>query len=281
MTYEITWITASFGWRAATGPDWNGSSTGTFTDLFDFGRTFNMSYETYMLVAEEYRAEIDALPNVTVTGRPEPEADIDLLAWTLPSIASQGDLITPVVTIRNNGLGSVIKATVGGTSTAGDTITSGFVERALSAWELLDIPCPISLAAAKPGTYTIFPDIYLGDALVATSTCKTIVIGESEDPEPGDDEMECNTPTAHFSSGCALLKHYDADGDGIVRSVDALIAQGDGMTSEEVTFILTASTRGSIDAMCPGCYSPAEPSSKSAWLVLGAALIGLYLYLKG
>lgn len=73
VEYEITSISASVGWRSAYGPDWHGSTTGTFDDLFTSWCTFTMSYEIYMSVAEEYRAEIDALERVTVTGRPEPE----------------------------------------------------------------------------------------------------------------------------------------------------------------------------------------------------------------
>jgi putative hemolysin len=40
--------------------------------------------------------------------------------------------------------------------------------------------------------------------------------------------------------------------------MDALRAQNDGRTTEEVQFILAASAAGSINAKCPGCYTPAH-----------------------
>jgi len=71
--------------------------------------------------------------------------------------------------------------------------------------------------------------------------------------------ISCTTSTPHFSSGCALLKHYDANNDGIISSVDATKAAQDYfdgiITKEEAAFIATCyNAGGSINLKCPGCY---------------------------
>ena len=59
-----------------------------------------------------------------------------------------------------------------------------------------------------------------------------------------------------------MLNLYDIDNDGKVTSSDALRAQNDGRSTEEVQFILAASAAGSINAKCPGCYTPPAPTPK-------------------
>lgn len=71
--------------------------------------------------------------------------------------------------------------------------------------------------------------------------------------------VECNKLTPHFASGCKLLLHYDDDNDGILDVTDSVQAKLDGMTEEEVDFIKKALMKGSINALCPGCYVPEMP----------------------
>lgn len=66
--------------------------------------------------------------------------------------------------------------------------------------------------------------------------------------------ITCNH-AVHYPTGCDLLLAYDADGDGAVTYSDANRAANDGMTNEEVRFIIDAVGAGSINALCPGCYS--------------------------
>jgi len=79
---------------------------------------------------------------------------------------------------------------------------------------------------------------------------------------PSPPPVTCTGGSPHHGTGCALLKQFDADNDGKVTSADALRAQNDGRSTEEVQFILAASAAGSINAKCPGCYTPPTPVHK-------------------
>ena len=82
-------------------------------------------------------------------------------------------------------------------------------------------------------------------------------------PTPTPTPISCTEPTAHFSSGCELLRHYDADNDGIIsyaESVKATQDYYDGIiTQGEAEFVITAYQKGSINAVCPGCYTTPTP----------------------
>ena len=75
--------------------------------------------------------------------------------------------------------------------------------------------------------------------------------------------ITCDNPTTHYGSGCELLLHYDGASDGIkngiITSNDAMKALSDltdgRITSDEFVFVNTASSAGSINASCPGCYN--------------------------
>ena len=76
--------------------------------------------------------------------------------------------------------------------------------------------------------------------------------------------ISCNEPTVHFSSGCELLRHYDADNDGIISYAESVKATqdyyGDIITQGEAEFVITAYQKGSINAVCPGCYTTPTPT---------------------
>jgi len=79
------------------------------------------------------------------------------------------------------------------------------------------------------------------------------------DTPPG--AITCNGATPHYSSGCALLKHYDADDDGVIDGQDIINAtiarRSHIITNDEYDFVSSAHNAGSINAVCPGCYSSA------------------------
>ena len=76
-------------------------------------------------------------------------------------------------------------------------------------------------------------------------------------------EITCDGPTPNFPSGCDLLKYYDVQKDGVISGNDAFAASvhaGQGtITDEEYAFVVKARDAGSINALCPGCYSPTPP----------------------
>ena len=71
--------------------------------------------------------------------------------------------------------------------------------------------------------------------------------------------ITCDSPTTHFDSGCELLLAYDTDNDGVIIQADAMRAYNDQQNGvieyEEYRFVVDAFDLGSIDALCPGCYS--------------------------
>ena len=73
-------------------------------------------------------------------------------------------------------------------------------------------------------------------------------------------EVTCDKPTPHYGSGCKLLLHYDDDNDGILDVTDSVKAKIDGMAESEVDFIKKGIMKGSINAVCPNCYTaPPKP----------------------
>ena len=72
--------------------------------------------------------------------------------------------------------------------------------------------------------------------------------------------IECDKPTPNYESGCALLKHYDADGNGEISTTEMQAAVADYyddiITKEEVDFIndVWKVGDGGINKTCSGCY---------------------------
>ena len=75
--------------------------------------------------------------------------------------------------------------------------------------------------------------------------------------------ITCNSPTPNFSSGCALLLYYNVQKDGVISGSDEFAASvhaGQGtITDEEYAFVQKARSAGSINALCPGCYTATTP----------------------
>ena len=84
-------------------------------------------------------------------------------------------------------------------------------------------------------------------------------------PEP----VTCTEPTEHFSSSCELLKHYDADGDGVLTHDDVITATNNYyagiLTQPEVMFVIDCYNNyaGVINNKCPGCYG--APCTCTPW----------------
>ncbi|GAH31328.1 unnamed protein product, partial [marine sediment metagenome] len=72
--------------------------------------------------------------------------------------------------------------------------------------------------------------------------------------------ITCDAPTPHFPSGCALLLHYDANGDGLIDKLEATHATDDYnagiITKEEAVFVVKVYffEGGKINNKCSGCY---------------------------
>ena len=77
-----------------------------------------------------------------------------------------------------------------------------------------------------------------------------------DEPKP----ITCTEDTGHFKTGCKLLLHYDADNDGKISDDEWGHALNDGMdekiTDQEFNMVHRAYNAGSINELCPGCYSP-------------------------
>lgn len=74
--------------------------------------------------------------------------------------------------------------------------------------------------------------------------------------------ITCSGATTHYSSGCALLKHYDTDNDGKLTAANITQAgadYNDGLiTNEEVIFVNAAylnTANQLINEACPGCFT--------------------------
>ena len=95
-------------------------------------------------------------------------------------------------------------------------------------------------------------------------------------------------------TGCALLNHYDADNDGIISYEELLSARSDGLdgtiTPEETEFVLAAYNAGSINALCPGCYTsstttpitptPSEGNKNMTYIIIAIVIALLALLLR-
>lgn len=71
--------------------------------------------------------------------------------------------------------------------------------------------------------------------------------------------ITCDSPTDNHASGCDLLNWSDRNNDGIIISMgtaDKHLADG-LITQREHDFVYKAWEAGSINALCPGCYSAA------------------------
>ena len=75
---------------------------------------------------------------------------------------------------------------------------------------------------------------------------------------PSTVTAKCTEPTAHFASGCVLLKHYDTNNDGKIDYSEISTAADDyscdKITVVESDFVDGAFLEGSINALCPRCY---------------------------
>lgn len=93
--------------------------------------------------------------------------------------------------------------------------------------------------------------------------------------------IECNKKTTNFSSGRALLEYYDADRDGAIGAMEQMQASADhtdgAITKEELDFVVSVWKRGEggISKMCPSA------ATDIPWLLIGAAIILLYLLTRG
>lgn len=67
--------------------------------------------------------------------------------------------------------------------------------------------------------------------------------------------ITCNGATPHYSSGLALLRHYDTDNDGVISLIEVLTASSDYnsglITYDENMFVSNAWVAGSIIVFCP------------------------------
>ena len=95
-------------------------------------------------------------------------------------------------------------------------------------------------------------------------------------------------------TGCALLNHYDVDNDGIISYEELLSARSDGLdgtiTPEETEFVLAAYNAGSINALCPGCYTsstttpitptPSEGNKNMTYIIIAIVIALLALLLR-
>jgi len=77
--------------------------------------------------------------------------------------------------------------------------------------------------------------------------------------QPSTVTSKCTESTAHFASGCALLKYFDTDNDGEIDdselSAAASVYSAGSITADEYAFVVAAHVKGSINALCPGCYT--------------------------
>lgn len=85
---------------------------------------------------------------------------------------------------------------------------------------------------------------------------------EGRSTSPPQPAVTCDQPTPHQPSGCALLNWSDTNNDGVINTTNTAsgqLARGE-ITQEEFDFIEKAVNAGSINALCPGCFSVAPPA---------------------
>ena len=97
-------------------------------------------------------------------------------------------------------------------------------------------------------------------AVTATTWCVFLSIPDIPriPDQPSTVTVKCTEPTAHFASGCELLKHYDTNNDGKIDDSElgaaASAYRSDSITADEYEFVGTANAKGSINDLCPGCH---------------------------
>ncbi|MHC1566943.1 MAG: hypothetical protein ACXQTD_04300 [Candidatus Syntropharchaeia archaeon] len=96
-------------------------------------------------------------------------------------------------------------------------------------------------------------------------------------------ELSCDNPTPSFASGCELLLHYDEENDGKISYANAVKAVQDYydgiITQEEAEFVIEAWKKDSINAVCPGCYTPSVSITFVTKDESGAELHGVKVYI--
>jgi len=77
-------------------------------------------------------------------------------------------------------------------------------------------------------------------------------------------ELSCSAPTPSFANGCELLLSYDKNTNGKIDINEMSIAWNDYangvITVRELDFLWNAWEKNSINAKCPGCFSPSKVS---------------------
>lgn len=103
--------------------------------------------------------------------------------------------------------------------------------------------------------------------------------------------ITCSGTTPHHSSGCALLKHYDENNDGVISNSDRDWARRDRddtrrgtadlLTTEECDFVIAAESAGSINAMCSGCFAASPPGTETRTTSLAEGTHNIVITLAG
>ena len=97
-------------------------------------------------------------------------------------------------------------------------------------------------------------------AVTATTWCFSPSIPDTPRiPDlPSTYPSKCFDEMSHFSSGCALLKHYDKNNDGKIDDSELSEAADDyniaTLFANEYEFVAVANAKGSINDLCPGCH---------------------------
>lgn len=89
--------------------------------------------------------------------------------------------------------------------------------------------------------------------------------------------LTCTGATPHYANGCQLLLHYDINNDGEISMAEvqsnAIADYNAGLiTFGELYFVLRAWAVGSINALCPGCYT--APCTCTAWVNAECTAVG-------
>lgn len=98
---------------------------------------------------------------------------------------------------------------------------------------------------------------------------------------PPPTAITCNSQTPRYPSGCELLLAVDGDKDGKVTEADFAAARQFGATEEELNFIVAAVEAGSINALCPGCYSETPPNMETRTMSLSEGQHTIQISLSG
>lgn len=119
--------------------------------------------------------------------------------------------------------------------------------------------CSVSISFASRETYT-------------PEWKPTLIIDEGAEP------VTCTGGSPNHGTGCDLLKHWDADKDGVMSRADQSSAVGSHLTTgnptmEELQFICDPNEQPfNINDKCPGCYSTSTHVIIFASVPIGATL---------